>query len=91
MPDGFPPTVRRVTFANPAEGGGAVTWPQLRQVLCVWTAKGCAYVERDGYPLDLATLAAVPDGADLGGATLVVMHPHLGNALPNIPIVWASE
>jgi hypothetical protein len=91
MADRFPPPVRRVAFCHPPEGGATVTWPQLRQVLCSWTVKGCAYIERDGHPLDIVTLAGIGAGAELGGATLVVMHHHLHAALPNTPIVWVSE
>lgn len=91
MPDGFPPPVRRVDFCDPPEPGATITWPQLRQVLCAWTFKGCAYVERDGHPLDITTLARLESGALLGRSTLVVMHAHLHAALPNTPIVWVSE
>jgi hypothetical protein len=90
MGDGFPPPVRRVHFSTPPAGAGVVTWPQLRQVLCAWTAKGCAYVERDAQPLDIVTLAEIEEGVSLAGAILVVMHSHLSAALPNSPITWVS-
>lgn len=90
MPDGFPPPIRRVVFSDPAPGTGTVTWTQLRQVLCAWAFKGCCYVERDGHPIDITTLAKIADGAELGGAVLVVMHEHLALALPSLPFAYRA-
>lgn len=91
MPEGFPPPVRRVEFTHPPSGEASVGWLSLRLVLCGWTSRGCAYIERDGYPLDVATLATLESGALLGGATLVVMHAHLHAVLPESPAVWVGE
>lgn len=90
MPDGFQAPIRRLRFDHPPEAGPTDSWLRLRQVLCSWTVKGCAYVEQSGRPLEVTALAAVGSAASLGGATLVVMHDHLDAALPPAPM-WAAE